>query len=79
MPENEMGLLAFGADAVEVNPVKYIDNKGTCEQCEESEADFFSVYFHSPTKGLECVADLPNEAEANILASKLAKEYNLKF
>lgn len=82
MKNSELKKLAKGADNIEVNPIKVLwfqDGEQVCEQCDEKDADFYSVFFHTLGVGLECVADLPNEAEANILASKLSKEYNLTF
>ena len=59
-------------DAVEVQPIVDDPISKTCEPTTNpTEADFWSVYLHTPDAGAVCVADLPNEHEANTLASKL--------
>lgn len=55
-------------DAVEVQPVCFIDNGANCEVCDKGQEDFWSVYLHQVEGGVLCVADLPTEAAADKLA-----------
>jgi len=56
-------------DAVEVHPCQIIEKgtegkKDVVEQCEPEDADFWSVYIHLVSGGLECIADCVTEQEA---------------
>lgn len=55
-------------DCLEVHPCMYIDDtKVEVEQCEPSEAHFWSVYVHLVEGGLYCIADCPTEDATNSL------------
>lgn len=65
-------------DEIEVHGVRdiYKDVKdaeeGTCfEQCEDSEAEMWSVYIHIPDNGLECIADCETKELAEALRGML--------
>lgn len=71
-------------DYVEVHPVKeekdYILDNGEIselgsfyEQCEEHEAEMWSIYIHMPENGIECIADCDTKETANALADMLLK------
>lgn len=47
-------------DEIEVHPCRYIDNE-SIEQCEPSEAHFWSTYVHFTGRGLDCVADFASQ------------------
>jgi hypothetical protein len=60
-------------DAIEVSPVRIVNDRPFdppagettfVEVCSESEADFWSVFTHFRTGGVECVADFDLECEA---------------
>ncbi len=57
-------------DDIEVMPV-FEDSNGNCEPCEPEQANLYSVYLHQVTGGVQCIADLPTEKEANELAELL--------
>lgn len=57
-------------DDIEIMPV-FEDNNGNCEPCEPEQANFYSVYLHQVTGGVQCIADLPTEKEANEFAKLL--------
>jgi hypothetical protein len=65
-------------DDIEVSAVCKVDEENV-ETCEESEADFYSVYLHQKEGGVVCVADLPTKEEAEKLGDLIlnaAKSYN---
>lgn len=66
-------------NGVEVSPVRKYEEDDTtyCEVCKPDEADFWSVYLHRVSGGVECVADLPTEIEANALGDLLKAAMNL--
>lgn len=63
--------------AIEIHPVCYLNksenDKQLAEQCEEHEADFYSVYIVLCVGGLECIADCQTKAIAESLAALLNK------
>lgn len=68
-------------DAFEVHPcltITELDDFGRPihETCEPEEAQFWSVYGHTPGAGLECLCDCPTEAIANKIMTAL--EYALE-
>lgn len=62
-------------DAVEINPLKKVtaheDGSSIVEVCEEGEEDFWSVYLHYESGGVECVEDLPTKEKAELYARHL--------
>lgn len=60
---------------VEVEAIAIVDDKGSCEPVYGPDAriDFYSVYLHNVEGGVQCVADVPDEATANKLASLIEK------
>lgn len=74
-------------DAFEIHPVKDITRDGDegthFEQCEEQEAELWSVYVHyipsDRVVGVECIADCKTKEQAETLVDtlqKLCKLYN---
>jgi len=59
-------------DNIEVHPVRNI-GEDAAEQCEEYEADYFSVYLHLVAGGLICIADLPTRELAEGLKELLVR------
>lgn len=47
-------------NAIEIHPCRLID-QNSIEQCEDHQADFWSVYIHLSEGGLECIADFSTE------------------
>ena len=62
-------------DGLEIHPVREYkdpDGDGTyCEQCEEHEAHFWSVYGHLIDGGVDCIDDFPARAAAQRFAAQL--------
>lgn len=60
-------------DALEVDPVKVlgktVDGEEVCEQVEEGQEDFWSVYVHLVSGGLECIADVETKQQAESLVA----------
>jgi hypothetical protein len=74
-------LLHSGFDGFEVHPCREYDKdtkSAHIEQCEASEAEFWSVYVHLVGAGLDCIADCETENEANDLITFL-KTLIVKF
>lgn len=65
-------------DGLEIHPVReeLLEN-GTsyCEPCTPDEAQFWSVYGHLKTGGVDCIEDFATEAEARALAEQLLACY----
>jgi hypothetical protein len=65
-------------DAVEVHPccvVGFADGNELVETCKPDDAQFWSVYGHCRSGGLECFEDFPTEIEANAFADQLRRTY----
>lgn len=62
-PENA----AEAWDVIEVNPCLFLDD-GNATECEEDEAEFYSVTIHLLRGGRETIADLPTKERAEQLA-----------
>lgn len=65
-------------DGLEVHPVQDVEEANGvtyCEQCEPEEADFWSVYGHLKTGGVECLDDFPDRAKALAFAKQLLAAY----
>ncbi|MES3018169.1 MAG: hypothetical protein V4721_10330 [Bacteroidota bacterium] len=59
-------------DAIEVDPCHYIDeHQKEVEVCEESEADFWSVYVHYQGGTVSCVADCQTKEDVYKAAEML--------
>lgn len=60
-------------DNIEIHPCKvYKENdKEFWEQCEENEAQFYSVYIHLIDGGLQCIADFTTKELAERFARTL--------
>jgi hypothetical protein len=56
-------------DFLEVHPVRFYQENGKdfCEQCNEGEEDFWSVYVHLENGGITCIADCKDKKSANDL------------
>lgn len=54
-------------DEIEIHPCKDYNKDGNIEQCEESEAEFWSVYVHNVEGGIYCVADCQTKEQARDL------------
>lgn len=61
---------------IEVIPV--YDNGDFVEPCEPENADYWGVYLHQKTGGVQCVADLPNKELAEAFAAVIKAIYLLK-
>ena len=60
-------------DNVEVDPV-VMDEEGNCEVTDNpEEATMWSVYLHDVKGGVQCVADVATEKQANDLAALILK------
>ena len=69
-------------DAIELDPVAYIDgNKGNGLEVihDDTRADFWSVYLHLKTGGVDCIADFKIKQDAVNHAQKLSKLFSLEF
>lgn len=53
-------------NGLKVHPVEIIA-PGMVEQCDDDEADYFGVYVHKLSGGLECIADTENKDDAECL------------
>ena len=65
-------------DAIEVHPccvVGVAEGQEIVETCARADADFWSVYGHCVTGGLECFEDFATEAEADAFAARLRRTY----
>jgi hypothetical protein len=66
-------------DGLEIHPVQDLtdESDGTryCEQCEPSEAHFWSVYGHLKEGGVLCIEDFATEAEGRAFAMTLLDTY----
>jgi hypothetical protein len=63
-------------NAVEVEPVCYLnkeDHTQGCEVCEESEADFYSVYLRQSCGGVQCIADCTTKERADAFAALIER------
>lgn len=64
-------------DGIEIWPIKKYLNFS--EQCESTEADYWSVFIHITGYGIDCVADFVEERMAYEFAKSLIARYdNLK-
>lgn len=64
-------------DNIEILPIKQFEN-GICDEVNEGEEDFWSVYLHQLNGGLECVADLTTKQEAIQFANLLENASNYR-
>jgi len=66
-------------DGLEIHPVQEFtdqnDGSRYCEQCEPSEAQFWSVYGHLKEGGVLCIEDFATEAEGRAFARTLLDTY----
>lgn len=63
-------------DAYEVHPCREI-SPGVVEQCDEGEQpDFWSVYIHLVSGGLQCIADCNSEQDAQALVDILLSAHH---
>ena len=60
---------------IEVSPV--FDNGIFVEVCEPKDAEYYGVYLHQKTGGVQCVADLPTKELAESFALLIKNIYNL--
>lgn len=59
-------------DLYKEQDAEYREKHGTCfEQCDDSEAEMWSVYIHIPDNGLECIADCETKEQAEKLQGML--------
>ncbi len=72
-----MEIVSF--DGLEIHPVQELtdesDGSQYCEQCEPSEAHFWSVYGHLKEGGVLCIEDFATEAEGRAFANTLLDAY----
>lgn len=67
---------------MDINPCRTIEKgangeKDIVEQCEESEAEFYSIYVHLRRGEIQCIADCDNLKEAQEFVEFL-KEFSLR-
>jgi len=58
-------------DDIEIHPI--IERNNICDRCEEGEEDYWSVFLHIRKGGVECIADLKTEKQANEFALLIEK------
>ena len=83
-PGGELNWPIEACDSTEVHGVRKCegppdtDGKYCLEQCEDAEAEMFSVYVHHPGKGLDCVGDFTLKADAEAYAAELDRQHGWK-
>ncbi|QHS09009.1 hypothetical protein [Sinimarinibacterium sp. NLF-5-8] len=67
-------------DAVEVHGCTVVDDydgREIIEQTADGVPDFWSVYLHYKSGGLDCIADFRDEHQAKLFADQMARQHGL--
>lgn len=67
-----------GYDGLEIHPVReafFEDRSSYCKPCTPDEAQFWSVYGHLKSGGVDCIEDFASEEDARAFARQLLECY----